>query len=202
MNYLKRIRCTRNFFVRNCGASSSLLSFASVNPSKMSAISPHLVQNLNNGEWRRSESIDIFPDPLTGDDFLHVSSTSSEESKLFAANLKKCSKSGLHNPLKNVDRYLLYGDICARMSAKMRNPAVLDFFTTLIQRVAPKSRLQATGEVIVTRRFIENFSGDQVRFLARSFAVPGDHDGQSSNGFRWPYGPVVIITPFNFPLGK
>ena len=24
--------------------------------------------------------------------------------------------------------------------------------------------------------------------------------GQTSNGLRWPYGPVAIITPFNFPL--
>lgn len=40
----------------------------------------------------------------------------------------------------------------------------------------------------------------QVRFLARGFSVPGDHPGQASHGYRWPYGPVAIITPFNFPL--
>uniref|UniRef100_A0A452ZP05 Aldehyde dehydrogenase domain-containing protein n=1 Tax=Aegilops tauschii subsp. strangulata TaxID=200361 RepID=A0A452ZP05_AEGTS len=40
----------------------------------------------------------------------------------------------------------------------------------------------------------------EVRFLARSFAVPGNHVGQMSNGYRWPFGPVAIITPFNFPL--
>ena len=40
----------------------------------------------------------------------------------------------------------------------------------------------------------------QVRFLARSFSVPGDHTGQQSQGMRWPYGPVALITPFNFPL--
>ncbi|ONK54739.1 uncharacterized protein A4U43_UnF12120, partial [Asparagus officinalis] len=74
------------------------------------------------------------------------------------------------------------------------------FFSRLIQRVSPKSYTQALGEVQVTRKFLENFSGDQVRFLARSFAVPGNHLGQQSNGYRWPYGPVAIITPFNFPL--
>jgi hypothetical protein len=36
--------------------------------------------------------------------------------------------------------------------------------------------------------------------LARGFSVPGDHPGQQSNGYRWPYGPVALITPFNFPL--
>lgn len=43
-------------------------------------------------------------------------------------------------------------------------------------------------------------AGDQVRYLARSFAAPGDHDGQRSHGFRFPYGPVTLIAPFNFPL--
>lgn len=40
----------------------------------------------------------------------------------------------------------------------------------------------------------------QVRFLTRGFTNPGDHTGQSTSGYRWPYGPVAIITPFNFPM--
>eukprot|EP00952_Eustigmatos_sp_NYUAD-ZCMA_P005217 22851-Eustigmatos_ZCMA.PRE.1 len=40
----------------------------------------------------------------------------------------------------------------------------------------------------------------QVRFLARSFAVSGDHAGQTSHGYRWPYGAVAVISPFNFPM--
>jgi len=40
----------------------------------------------------------------------------------------------------------------------------------------------------------------QVRYLARSFAIPGDHAGQSSTGVRMPFGGVGVITPFNFPL--
>lgn len=39
---------------------------------------------------------------------------------------------------------------------------VSDFFAKLIQRVAPKSYQQALGEVYVTGKFLENFSGDQV----------------------------------------
>ena len=66
--------------------------------------------------------------------------------------------------------------------------------------MVPKSLAQARGEVLVTQKFLENFGGDQVRFLARSFAVAGDHYGQASHGHRWPYGPVVIICPFNFPF--
>jgi 1-pyrroline-5-carboxylate dehydrogenase len=45
----------------------------------------------------------------------------------------------------------------------MRKPEVADFFARLIQRVAPKSYAQAMAEVVVTRKFYENFCGDQVR---------------------------------------
>jgi 1-pyrroline-5-carboxylate dehydrogenase len=54
--------------------------------------------------------------------------------------------------------------------------------------------------VKVTAAFLHNFAGDNVRRLAQSFGVPGDHYGQMSVGHRWPYGPVAIVTPFNFPL--
>jgi len=64
----------------------------------------------------------------------------------------------------------------------------------------PKSIAQVAGEVIVTRRFFENFTGDNPRFFQRAFTVSGDHDGQSSTGYRWPYGNVCVITPFNFPI--
>jgi 1-pyrroline-5-carboxylate dehydrogenase len=55
-------------------------------------------------------------------------------------------------------------------------------------------------QVKVTAAFLHNFSGDNVRRLAKSFGVPGDHYGQMSFGHRWPYGPVALVTPFNFPL--
>ncbi|KAH7686533.1 L-glutamate gamma-semialdehyde dehydrogenase protein [Dioscorea alata] len=97
-------------------------------------------------------------------------------------------------------RYVTYGDISAKAANMLAQPEVSDFFTRLIQRVSPKSYNQALAEVTVSQKFLENFSGDQVRFLARSFAVPGNHLGQQSHGYRWPYGPVAIVTPFNFPL--
>ena len=58
----------------------------------------------------------------------------------------------------------------------------------------------ARAQVSVVAAFLENFCGDNVRFLARSFGVPGDHDGQTSVGHRVPYGAVSIVTPFNFPI--
>jgi len=52
----------------------------------------------------------------------------------------------------------------------------------------------------VTQKFFENMSGDNPRFLTQSFNVSGDHYGQQSTGYRWPFGSVAIISPFNFPL--
>jgi 1-pyrroline-5-carboxylate dehydrogenase len=126
--------------------------------------------------------------------------TQKDELKPFIDTMLATPKHGLHNPFKNVERYLLYGDVSHKAAAMLREPHINHYFTTLIQRVSPKSYAQAKMEVDVTRKFFENFSGDQVRFLARSFGVPGDHMGQHSTGHRWPYGSVALITPFNFPF--
>lgn len=60
--------------------------------------------------------------------------------------------------------------------------------------------MQAHGELKVTIDFFKNFCGDNVRYLANAERSPGDHSGQFATGYRWPYGPVGVITPFNFPL--
>lgn len=118
----------------------------------------------------------------------------------FEISLSSCPKAGLHNPLHNPDRYILYGDLCIATAIKLRDPKIAEFFAKLIQRVAPKHIAQARGEVTTVRKWLEAFGGDAVRQLGRSFAVPGDCSGQETRGYRWPYGQVVVITPFNFPL--
>ncbi|GAB4819738.1 hypothetical protein N2152v2_006784 [Parachlorella kessleri] len=191
-------------------------SWASVDPAKISGSNPATVSNLVFGKWVGTEKQLTIPDPLNGEPFITVPDTQLHEIEPFVKSLLAVPKSGVHNPLKNPERYLLYGEVSAKAAEEMRKPEVLDYFARLVQRVAPKSYAQAAGEVTVTRRFLENFSGDQavggrcfllenfsgdqVRFLARSFGVPGDHAGQASHGYRWPYGPVALITPFNFPL--
>ncbi|RHY62951.1 hypothetical protein DYB34_004036 [Aphanomyces astaci] len=179
---------------RNASTAYALPSWAKVNPETLSGASPAEIHNLGTTVFTRSE------DPLTGEVFLQVPLTQKDELKPFIDNLRSTPKHGLHNPFKNVERYLLYGDISHKAAAMLREPHIEHYFIRLIQRVAPKSYIQAKNEVVVTRKFLENFSGDQVRFLARSFGVPGDHLGQMSTGHRWPYGPVALITPFNFPF--
>lgn len=174
--------------------------FATVDPfGGMNSQQPGIVRNLLAGEWAGADKTrDDIPDPLTGESFLAVPET--EALAPFVDGLKSCPKFGLHNPLRNPDRYVMLGGVCARAAALLAQPEVEDFFVRLIQRVMPKSRAQSLGEVVVTRVFLENFSGDGVRFLGRGFSNPGNHGGQESRGYRWPFGPVVVVAPFNFPL--
>lgn len=176
------------------------LPFATVNAEEISGSKPAEVQNLVQGEWTGSSKWNTILDPLNGESFIKVAEVEETGIQPFVESLSKCPKHGLHNPFKAPERYLILGDVSVKAAHMLSLPKVSDFFCKLIQRVAPKSYQQAHGEVYVTQKFLENFGGDQVRFLARSFAVPGNHLGQQSHGFRWPYGPTAIITPFNFPL--
>lgn len=177
-----------------------LPEFATVDPfDGMSAAEPGRVRNLVNGHWAAASRhrLDIL-DPMNGAAFLEVPDTN--DLQPFIESLRSCPKSGLHNPQKNPQRYVMLGRVCANLAAIMADPGVTDFFSKLIQRVMPKSWAQCAGEYQVTRTFIENFAGDGVRFLGRGFSNPGDHPGQESRGYRWPFGPVAVIAPFNFPL--
>ncbi|KAL6497406.1 hypothetical protein OROGR_029335 [Orobanche gracilis] len=177
------------------------LSFATAKAEEISGSQPAEVLNLvSMGNWIRSSSWNAIPDPLNGEPFIKVSEVDEKGIRPFVESLCQCPKHGLHNPFKAPERYLMLGNVSTKAAHKLSLPEVSDFFARLIQRVSPKSYQQALGEVYVTQKFLENFCGDQVRYLAKSFAVPGNHLGQQSHGFRWPYGPVTIITPFNFPL--
>ena len=179
---------------------SRVPEFATVDPfAGMTAADPAVLHNLVGGRWEvgGSDHVDL-PDPMTGEAFVREST--GHDHAPFIDGLQSCPKSGLHNPLKKPDRYVHLGAVCARAAALLAEPEIRDYFTKLIQRVMPKSWNQCLGEVTVTRVFLENFAGDGVRFLARGFSNPGNHTGQETRGYRWPFGPVVIISPFNFPL--
>ncbi|KAL0583842.1 hypothetical protein ABG067_006286 [Albugo candida] len=186
--------------LKDCRCYSAIPSWATVDPNNLTSSKPGIGQNFVNGQWTNTEMTEEIVDPLNGETFLKMPSTSTKEIEPFIQSLRQTPKYGLHNPLNNVERYVLYGDISHKAAAMLRDPQVADFFTRLIQRVSPKSYMQAETEVIVTEKFFENFGGDQVRFLAKSFGAPGNHVGQTSVGYRWPYGPVALITPFNFPF--
>lgn len=71
----------------------------------------------------------------------------------------------------------MLGDVTRKATEVLHDPEVFDHFVRLVMRCVPKSYAQTAAEVRVTRQFFENFCGDQVRFLAQAFNVPGDHGG-------------------------
>lgn len=138
---------------------------------------------------------------MNGEEFIQAPLTNTDaELKTFRDSLMSCPKSGLHNPLKNVARYNQYGEVMFKCAVALDNKEIEDYFTRLIQRVAPKSDTQARAEVVITKKFLLNFASDGPRFATEGFHVSGDHDGQQSQGYRWPLGACMHIGPFNFPF--
>lgn len=158
------------------------------------------LNNFVGGRWTKTKKFAELISPLNGLPMLKHPDTKPDELEPFLAGLRSCPKSGLHNPFKIVERYRMLGEVSFRMATLLDDPEIADYFTRLIQSVMPKSYKQCLGEVTVVKQFLKNFSGDQVRFLAAGHNTPGDHLGQQPQDYRWPFGPVVIITPFNFPL--
>ena len=56
-------------------------------------------------------------------------------------------KTGLHNPFKNKERYLMLSEVNRRVVECLHDPEVFDFFVKCIQRVTPKSRGQTAAEL-------------------------------------------------------
>eukprot|EP00124_Ichthyophonus_hoferi_P004688 Ihof_evm2s549 gene=Ihof_evmTU2s549 len=177
-----------------------VMPWATIDPYTIDAKNPGQLYNLVNGEWCLTKASTTVIDPLNGDNFLVTPETSVNELDTFVKSLNSCPKSGLHNLYKNPERYVMYGAVTMKMAAEMHKPEVEEFFTKMIQRVCPKHFEQARGEVTVSRTFLENFCGDNVRFLAEGSFSAGSYLGQRAQSFRWPFGPVMIISPFNFPL--
>jgi 1-pyrroline-5-carboxylate dehydrogenase len=183
--------------------SMSSIPWATMDPKALGTTAePYAVPNIVDGKLTStSKTIEIIH-PLDRDAYpiFTVPDTQTGEIQPFLDSLRKVTKSGMHNPLKNPERYLDYGEISRKAGDALMQPDIAEFFIQTIQACVPKSHAQAAGEVRVTAAFLNNFGGDNVRRLAKSFGVPGDHYGQMSVGHRWPYGPVAIVTPFNFPL--
>lgn len=156
--------------------------------------------NFIGGNWKATKKYVEVINPVNGALLYTRPDTQVSELEPFIDGLRSCPKSGLHNQFKNVERYLMLGEVSFRAATFLENSAVAEHFALLVQSVMPKSYTQCMGEVQVVKQFLKNFSGDQVRFLATGHTTPGDHMGQQPQDYNWPFGSVVVITPFNFPL--
>lgn len=84
--------------------SSSVPSWATVDPNSNDSME---CLNRLDGKWIRSKAAPIkIPDPINAkiEALQLVQNTQKDEVEPFIQSLRKCSKSGLHNPLKNPQR--------------------------------------------------------------------------------------------------
>ena len=152
------------------------------------------------GAREETKTYKYIPNPLTGKCLVTVPDTQIDELDTLIKSMSACPPYGLHNPLYRKERYALYGQIFARAADTLATAEVYDYFTRLINTVMPKGIEECKGEVTVVRDFLYNLAGDGVRNLAQGVITPGNRTGQEACSYPYPYGPVAIIAPFNFPL--
>ena len=117
----------------------------------MSAATPAVGKNLCGGVWSTAAKQHAIIDPLNGEAFCLVPDTQPSEVGPFVERMASCPRTGLHNPLKNVERYNMLGDVMAKGAQELGKPEVQEYFAKLIQRLVPKSWPQCIGEPNVTR---------------------------------------------------
>ena len=82
------------------------------------------VSNIVNGKWQVKDDVSkklIIPNPLSKSKppIFTVPDTSKDELLPFLKSMNDVKKSGVHNPLKNPERYLLYGEISRQVRCVM-----------------------------------------------------------------------------------
>lgn len=98
---------------------SALPSWATLDPSSLGLDpEPYAVSNLVDGNWSSSKETMAIPNPMDKDAPPVCTIPDTQESELspFLKSLKVVPKSGVHNPLKNVERYLQFGEISRKVS--------------------------------------------------------------------------------------
>ena len=92
-------------------------AFATVDPFEgMTGKNPGRAANLAGGNWVSVEQLrDDIVDPMNGERFLEIPDT--QDLAPFIDGLGSCPKTGLHNPMKNTERYVMLGQVSARAAA-------------------------------------------------------------------------------------
>lgn len=99
---------------------STLKEWATIDPKALGTTGQpaYHVQNLVDGKWTstRSKMDIIHPMDKDAPPIFSICDTQSDEIADFITSLRKVPKSGVHNPLKNPERYLKFGEISRKVS--------------------------------------------------------------------------------------
>jgi len=95
-------------------------TWATLDPNELGTVSTHNVLNVVGGQWQKDGDIAnklIIPNPMNKDGLpiCTVPDTRVDELGPFIQSMEAVSKSGVHNPLKSVERYLMYGEISRKV---------------------------------------------------------------------------------------
>ena len=105
--------------LKSSPSSSSLLSWATVDPDKLGVVAePYAVSNIVDGQWQGAATTMDIPHPLDKDapPIFSIPDTQVDELQPFIDSLRSVPKSGVHNPFKNPERYVQYGEITRKAS--------------------------------------------------------------------------------------
>lgn len=119
--------------------SQHLKAFATVDPLTMNQNDKG--QNLVKGQWQGTEKYEDLVDPMSGKVMMKVPATSADEIAPFIESLLSVPKTGLHNPFKNKERYLMLSEVNRKVVEVMHDKEVFDFFVKGVQRCCPKSHI-------------------------------------------------------------
>jgi hypothetical protein len=107
-----------SFAFRTMASSSFVPEWATADPLAMGTTPElHAVCNLVGGKWTKAKSTMTIPHPMDRDahPIFTLPDTQSDELAPFFASLRSVPKSGMHNPLKNPERYVQYGEISRKV---------------------------------------------------------------------------------------
>lgn len=104
--------------VRSRRLLSSVPSWASYDPAALGTTAePYAVSNIVDGKFLKTKSAITIINPMDKDAYpiFTIPDTQIDEIDPFIQSLRKCPKSGMHNPLKNPERYVQYGEISRKV---------------------------------------------------------------------------------------
>ncbi len=96
---------------------SSLPKWATVDPHTLSAKNPHTMVNILDGKVLPTTKSSPILDPLNGGNFIQSPLPEKTELDAFVASQKKIPAFGLHNPIRNVNRYMQFGEIFLKIAS-------------------------------------------------------------------------------------
>ena len=115
----RRLARHATIILRNMSSSTTIPSWATYDPyAAGNGGDVYSVPNLVHGKWthdtKQTMSI-IDPMDKNKSPIFTICDTQEDEIQPFIESLRKVPKTGLHNPLKNPERYLQYGDISRKV---------------------------------------------------------------------------------------